>query len=635
MFRDKNVFISGGNGVIGKELVSMLSKMGANLFVGDLKPRPDFWPKEIRYRQGDLNYISRKEIDSFKPHYFFHLAATFERSTENYDFWHENHHHNVLLGTHLMTIFKDCPTLEKVINCSSYLIYEPELYYFDGPAKAAKSLNELDTIYPRNLTGAAKLNHEIELRFLDEFRNKQFKSVSARIFRSYGKNSRDIISRWIRALLVGEQLTVYHKEGLFDYIYAGDVARGLIKLATKDCEGIYNLGSGKARSVADILSILKIHFPEMTFVEIKKDLPYEGSEANIQKLISATGWKPTIELEDAIPLMIKHEKKYGYSDEFEIEESNVLITSISDKIPLYHSVQQAISKLGTNNKVHVADINPECIGALVSDYFWKMPKIENLENEQIINYCTSNNIKLIIPTRDHELLFWSKRKVALAEHNISVMVSDPEVIHLCYDKLEFYMNSTTDGFPLIETSLDISAIDCEFYVVKERYGAGAKSVGLRLSKEEALNHAKVLKDPIFQPYIEGTEISVDIFSNQSGQCKGIVSRTRDLVIGGESQVTSTYFDEDLEILSKAFVNHLKIKGHAVLQLFRLQDGGYKIIECNPRFGGASTLSIACGLDSFYWAILEAIGTDLNEYPIYRTNNKLKQIRYKKDLIQQW
>ncbi len=55
--------------------------------------------------------------------------------------------------------------------------------------------------------------------------------ICARIFRSYGKNSRDIISRWIRALLNNSELTVYRKEGLFDYIYAEEVAEGLIKLA--------------------------------------------------------------------------------------------------------------------------------------------------------------------------------------------------------------------------------------------------------------------------------------------------------------------------------------------------------------------------------------------------------------------
>jgi carbamoyl-phosphate synthase large subunit len=124
-FKDRKVFISGGNGVIGNCLVRMLHEQGAILFVGDLKPRPADWPADIYYREGDLNYISSDELLNFGPEYYFHLAATFERSVETYEFWQENFHHNIRLSNHLMTCLKDCPNLLKVIFASSYLIYNP------------------------------------------------------------------------------------------------------------------------------------------------------------------------------------------------------------------------------------------------------------------------------------------------------------------------------------------------------------------------------------------------------------------------------------------------------------------------------------------------------------------------------
>ncbi len=43
MMKERRVFISGGNGVIGKELVELLHREGAIIFVGDIKPRPDYW----------------------------------------------------------------------------------------------------------------------------------------------------------------------------------------------------------------------------------------------------------------------------------------------------------------------------------------------------------------------------------------------------------------------------------------------------------------------------------------------------------------------------------------------------------------------------------------------------------------
>ena len=38
--RNKKVFISGGAGVIGRELISLLIRAEAEVFVGDLKPCP-------------------------------------------------------------------------------------------------------------------------------------------------------------------------------------------------------------------------------------------------------------------------------------------------------------------------------------------------------------------------------------------------------------------------------------------------------------------------------------------------------------------------------------------------------------------------------------------------------------------
>ena len=164
--KNKKVFISGGAGVIGRELVSLLINEGAEIFVGDLVECPESFRQKVKYRQGDLNSLTKQEIEDFSPEIFFHLAATFERSTENYDFWEENYRHNCQLTHHLISLIKDLDSIKKIVFASSYLIYQPKLYQFKEPQTKAISLNETDPIYPRNLIGVAKLSHEIDLRFL-------------------------------------------------------------------------------------------------------------------------------------------------------------------------------------------------------------------------------------------------------------------------------------------------------------------------------------------------------------------------------------------------------------------------------------------------------------------------------------
>jgi carbamoyl-phosphate synthase large subunit len=256
-FSGKRIFVSGGAGVIGSELIPMLHATGADVMVGDLKPRPASWPGSVRYRQGDLNEMKVQELHAFSPEVFIHLAATFERSTETHGFWEENFRHNVRLSHHLMTIHKDLESLRRVLFASSYLIYDPKLYCFSEPQSHARRLREDDPILPRNLTGMAKLAHEIELRFLEGFRKESFSTVIARIFRGYGRVSHCVISRWIRALLRGERIQVYRPEGFFDYIYAAETARGLIKLVQhSDLTGIINLGTDRARRVSQVVDVL-------------------------------------------------------------------------------------------------------------------------------------------------------------------------------------------------------------------------------------------------------------------------------------------------------------------------------------------------------------------------------------------
>jgi len=102
----KRIFISGGAGVIGQEMVRLLATLppDVQVLVGDLKPRPAEFPARFWYRQGDLNGLTAPEIAAFAPDLFVHLAATFERSAETYGFWEENFRHNVQLSHHLMTV---------------------------------------------------------------------------------------------------------------------------------------------------------------------------------------------------------------------------------------------------------------------------------------------------------------------------------------------------------------------------------------------------------------------------------------------------------------------------------------------------------------------------------------------------
>lgn len=131
---------------------------------------------------------------------------------------------------------------------------------------------------------------------------------SIRIFNAYGTRSRTsgnygaVFGVFLKQVLEGKPLTIVgNGDQLRDFVYVTDVASAFIKAAESEISGeIFNLGSGKPRSVNEIASILgspSIRIPER---------PGEPSVtwANIKKIQELLDWNPTISLEKGISTML-------------------------------------------------------------------------------------------------------------------------------------------------------------------------------------------------------------------------------------------------------------------------------------------------------------------------------------------
>lgn len=311
---------------------------------------------------------------------------------------------------------------------------------------------------------------------------------------------------------------------------------------------------------------------------------------------------------------------------------NILVTSISKKVPLLQEVRKASKKIGERIKLVGADINKSCIGRFFVDDFWEMPHLSDLSIETFIQYCIDNRITAVIPTRDGELEFFAHHREELLEIGIHIMVSNYNSVKLCLDKLQFYLEGAKRNLSVIQTFESLGEIEAESLVIKERHGSGSESLFLNISYAQAKEYSKNIKHPIFQPFIKGKEYSVDMYIDKKGRAKGCIIRSRDVVESGESQVTTTIIDLKLEQFCLQFVSNFSFYGHVVLQIIVDNEENYHVIECNSRFGGASTLSIAAGLDSFYWFLLEASGHSLADYPMIHSSKIMKLVRHPQDLI---
>lgn len=303
---------------------------------------------------------------------------------------------------------------------------------------------------------------------------------------------------------------------------------------------------------------------------------------------------------------------------------NILITSIASKTSLIQRVKEAKEKFDAGIKIIGADADANAIGAYFTNAFWHMPRLQNLTIEACIDYCLQKNIGYIIPTRDEDVLYFSKYKTQLLEKNIHLFACEQKAVAFCFDKLKFYEEGDKEW--TIFSTENIETIQTQHFVVKERYGSGANKIAINIDKTQAKEWAESLKEPIFQPYVQGKEYSIDAYVDASNRCRAAIVRSRDVVVDGESKVTSIVKDEILQTKVEAFLEKYKIQGHSVTQIIKQEDN-YFLIECNARFGGASSLSYEVGLESFYWFLQEANNQAIE---VKLSNKCLTQVRSQQD-----
>ncbi|MEK7124186.1 MAG: NAD(P)-dependent oxidoreductase [Patescibacteria group bacterium] len=295
--KNRRIIVTGGAGVIGKILVEKLFLQGAIIKCFDVISKPDGFPV-AEYCQKDLTRLSPVEFTDFNPDFIFHLAAALDSKKKEDDFLEINFSNNVLLSHKVVNAARHCKNLKKFIFASTYLIYDTNL---SGVPQKATKLKETNAVAVRNIYGAAKYYTEKELEFA------KFPSFSARIFRVYGRGSRDFISKSVRSAINSQAIELILKESSFDYIFADDAADGLIKLTERDAFGTYNLGTGQSRKIKEIASILKIYFPDVIITELPKKGFYENSCADITKFKKAVNWLPKTSLEEGIKHLINYE----------------------------------------------------------------------------------------------------------------------------------------------------------------------------------------------------------------------------------------------------------------------------------------------------------------------------------------
>ena len=273
---------------------------------------------------------------------------------------------------------------------------------------------------------------------------------------------------------------------------------------------------------------------------------------------------------------------------------NILITSASRKVSLVRAFQQALSREG-GGKVIAIDANPFSPALYFADDHYLVPQSKDEGFLPVIlRLCEKLNVKLIIPTRDEELLLFSEHKSEFSDIGAFVMVPDPSIVRICQDKKLFITFCKENNFmtPKTYETVDINNLEFPLYV-KPRYGKGGRQTFYINSKDDLHMILKQITDPIIQEYVQLPEYTIDIFADFSRKVISVVPRERIYIFGGESFVSKTCKIPSLIQETIRLATKLQLVGHNTIQCF-FKNNIIKFIEVNPRFGGAAHLSFAAG-----------------------------------------
>lgn len=283
-----------------------------------------------------------------------------------------------------------------------------------------------------------------------------------------------------------------------------------------------------------------------------------------------------------------------------MREIHVLFTGTGRRVELLQAFRNAALCLNINLKIYGADMAGTAPALAYCNFTRKICAMKEKDYiPQLLQICRQDQIDLVIPTIDTDLLVLSQNAGKFEEIGTKVLISCPAMIALCRDK-----NYTSDFFESCGLKAPRPVNDYRMYqgvypcFIKPKDGSSSIDAYKVNTKSELAMYAEKIGDYIIQPFIEGQEYTVDIFCDFDSNPIYITPRERIAVRSGEVLKTGIVFDKTIIEESKRLIQKFKPCGPITVQLIRQNTTGHDYyIEINPRYGGGAPLSIKAGADS--------------------------------------
>lgn len=238
----------------------------------------------------------------------------------------------------------------------------------------------------------------------------------------------------------------------------------------------------------------------------------------------------------------------------------------------------------------------------------------------VLDICKRDHVDLLISLNDLELPILSRCKERFEKIGVTVVVSTPEVIDICFDKYKTAQWIESNGLnapktyvslPAAKEALDKGEITFPLFL-KPRWGSG--SIGLetvgdmneldevymqlfKKIKKTILATASIGDEYIMiQEKLGGQEYGLDVMNDLNGNHVAVSVKRKLAMRAGETDKAVTCDLPEVREMGKRIGENLHHIGNLDVDIMQRANGDYCVLELNPRFGGGFPFSYEAGVN---------------------------------------
>jgi carbamoyl-phosphate synthase large subunit len=310
-----------------------------------------------------------------------------------------------------------------------------------------------------------------------------------------------------------------------------------------------------------------------------------------------------------------------------------MLSAAGRRVALMRLLQQSIDSLGIPGGVLAMDIHRTSPAMQLAQESVIVPPYRDPRClPALLEICRQYNLRLIVPTIDPELTFYSQHQDKFRLLGCRINISLPQTIEIGFDKQKTHEFLLSHGFPTVRQAtlqqmLDSKA-DLELpLIAKPRRGSSSIGITTATTRQqlEARSHEPEL---LVQSIAAGQEYTVDVFIDRAGRCRCAVPRRRIETRAGEVSKAVTVRHPSVSDLARRVAEALpQAFGVLNIQIFHdPRTDQMAVIEINPRFGGGYPLSHEAGAPMARWLLEDILDMPSgHEYDRWRAG--LVMLRY--------